>query len=138
MRYALYRIGVNGGVDKQGKLNAVLSFDTRGDAEVLLRLAMMTLPPGQLAALMEKAAAAQKEKQEHFSFGDLKADDAMDTGKPFHAELRVTADIGKEDLDQSSPGEISHFIRGFLGAKQFESLLPEVTGTGKLKDGDHI
>jgi tetratricopeptide (TPR) repeat protein len=130
----LYRFAVNGSVDKQGKLNAVLSLDTRGDAEVLLRIAMMTLAPGQLAALMEKAA--QKEKREDFSFGDLKTDDAMDTGKPFHAELRVTADIGKGDLDPPSPGEISHFIRGFLGAKQLESLLPEVAGTGKLKDGD--
>jgi tetratricopeptide (TPR) repeat protein len=127
----LYRFGINGSVDKQGKLNAVLSLDTRGDAEVLLRIGMMTFSPSQLAALMEKAASGQKEKYEDFSFHDLKADDAMDTSKPFHAEVQMTSDLGK-----TSPGEIDHLIRGFLGAKRFESLLPEVAGYGSSKDGD--
>lgn len=130
---ALYRIAVNGEVDKEGKMSALLSFDTRGDAEVLLRLTLMQLPPGQLAAIMEKAAAAQKEKQGDFSFRDLKTDDAMDTSKPFHAELRMTTDIGTQGLDKPASSEINDFMRGFLGSKRLDSLLPELASKAKDK-----
>ena len=133
----LYSIGLNGSMDKQGKMNAVLSFDCRGDIEVLLRLATITLPPSQLAALIEKGAASQAKKGEDFSLTDLKTDDAMDTSKPFHAEVRMTADFGKGDSGKASSEDLNQLLRSAMGAKGLEFLLPESAGASNSSGVAH-
>src|SRR5262249_20034736 len=67
----LYGLEVKGEVSEQGKLDATIGFETRGDLEVLMRMGMLTLPPGQIGSLLQLAAQqANKDKDQEFSFSD--------------------------------------------------------------------
>ena len=94
---ALYQSTVEGSVNDSGKLEARLSFDTRGDWEVLFRAALLQVPIDRFGEYMTMGARQTASKAD-VSFADLRASDPFDTRSPFHIEGRITATIPEEDL----------------------------------------
>lgn len=99
----LYKIGVEGTVTEDRKLNAKLSLDTRGDLEVFLRLGFLQVSPTQMASLIQNSIIQNMAKnpvptqQDNLSISDLKAGDPTDTRDPFHLELRMEGTSPQKD-----------------------------------------
>lgn len=124
----LYRMGVKGSVEDQS-LRATLNFDTRGDLEVLLRLGFLTMPPGQLNAIINRMAADQAETaNQEFSFGEIKVGDVTDTTQPLHVELPITVKLKASPKDKkTSPAdsETNELVSGLVKAFDIGKLLPQ-------------
>jgi Flp pilus assembly protein TadD len=102
-----YRADVTGDATDT-KLNVLLSFECRGDLEVLLRAGMTAMTPAQLTQVMA-AGAKQAQSNSNVSFSDFKADDPFDTQKPFHIQLRIVGDQSKDAKPKSSKFPSSTF-----------------------------
>jgi hypothetical protein len=85
----LYRFALDGKLGDNRNLDAILSFETRGDGEVLLRR-LVQASPAQLQSMME-AAAKKSSKTEDVTFSNLDASDPYDTSAPLRLSLRRTA-----------------------------------------------
>lgn len=125
---ALYRVGLKGAVDDQS-LKATLSFETRGDLEVLLRLGFLTLPPAQFNSIISRVTADETDKaNQDFSFGDVKVGDVTDTVQPLHIELPITAKLktsAKEKKALPAGSDTNEIVSSLLKAFDVGRLLPE-------------
>jgi tetratricopeptide (TPR) repeat protein len=86
----LYKLEVEGGVDDARTMDMRVTFETRGDVEVLFRLALTQVSISQFSDLMA-AGARQTSRAEELAFTDLDASDPFDTRKPFRMKVRMTA-----------------------------------------------
>jgi len=86
----LYRFGLDGSIDANRKLDAKMTFETRGDWEVLLRLGLTQMSTAQLQAAME-TGLKRNEKTDEVSLGELDATDPYDTSSPLRLQVRTTA-----------------------------------------------
>ena len=101
----LYKIGYEGTMTEDRNLDVKLSLDTRGDLEVLLRLAFLQVPPAQMASMIQnigKSAVPAQTQQNDMSISDLKAGDPTKTRDPFHVDLRLAGKSPQKDHAQAS------------------------------------
>jgi len=102
---ALYRVEVDGNLDEARKLEAQVTFETRGDIEVLLRLGLTQVQLSQLAQVMS-AAARQQGNGGDVSFSDLDATDPFDTRQPLRFHLKISGTIPEEkEAKKSASGD---------------------------------
>jgi len=120
----LYKLDVQGSLEADGRLDAKLGFDTRGDLEVLLRLGSMQLSPGQLSALAQRAAAEAAKGKGDFSFSDFKTGDPTDIRNPFHLEVHFESTIPNVHREDTSPQAIARELRPAQLDELVEILLP--------------
>ena len=114
----LYRLEVEGSVDEARKLDALVSFETRGDIEVLFRLGLTQLQLSQLSELMS-AAAREQDKNSDVAFSDLEVSDPFDTRKPLQLKMKISGTI-PEDKDKKKAASLgNHF-----DASEFGFFLP--------------
>ncbi|HEY6252607.1 MAG TPA: DUF3857 domain-containing protein [Candidatus Angelobacter sp.] len=134
----LYAIQVKGGVTEQGKLDATLSLDIRGEWEVLMRQGILTIPPGQMDSLLQMfSQRANEGSKQDFSLSDFKNSDPTDISKPFHLQVRFSGTLKGEDLKSmkkddlgSSTQEMVRVLtnRGSSSSDSLLALLPEHAG----------
>jgi TonB family protein len=123
----IYRIDVQASLSADGKLDAKIGFDTRGDLEVLLRIGYMQLSPGQLSTLLDQAAAQARQGKSELSFTDFKAGDPTDARNPFHLEIHMQTTVSDMNHEQPSPQGILHELSPhMLNQSQLLSFLPAV------------
>ena len=134
----LYDLSVDAKVDDDRKLDGHISFETRGDWEVLLRLALVQASLAQLQSTME--ASAKKSGNEDFAIVEMDSSDPYDTSIPFRLGARITATMpeSKEKDDQGkSTSTSSNSTLDSKSIQDFITLfLPEGMGNQALKLGD--
>jgi TonB family protein len=86
-----YLLEVTGGITEK-KLSMQLAFETRGDAEVLVRAAMVSMPPSKFAQYIS-LGAKQADPKSDLEIADFKAGDPFDTTKPYRVELHLTTTV---------------------------------------------
>jgi tetratricopeptide (TPR) repeat protein/transglutaminase-like putative cysteine protease len=115
---ALYRVEVDGKIDSDRKMDALLAFETRGDLEVLMRVGLTQVSLSQFSELMA-AGARQAGKGTDVAFSNLDASDPFDTRKPLRMKVRMTVampDDKKDDIKvKKSTGSASGFDAADLG-----------------------
>jgi tetratricopeptide (TPR) repeat protein/transglutaminase-like putative cysteine protease len=129
---ALYRVRLKGSVDDQ-TLKAALSFETRGDLEVLMRLGFLTLPPAQFSSIISRVTADEAvQANQDFSFGDIKVGDVTDTAQPLHIELPVTAKLKTSVKEKKAPASsaTNETVSGLMKVLDLGKLLPEGVDKG--------
>ena len=118
-----YRLEVDGTLSNK-KIDVHLSFESRGDLEVLSRAALVALPAAQLTQIMA-AGAKQANPDNDTAFTELKSGDPFDTTNPFRVELHVSGNTKKlsnaESSSLSAPIFSDSEIEGFL-----KPVLPEM------------
>ena len=126
---ATYRFGLEGSIDAGRKLDAKMTFETRGDWEVLLRLGLTQMSMAQLQTAME-SGMKQSEKGNEFNLSELDASDPYETSSPLRIQLRMTGVVpdnneknenGEKNPSGASPNPFSpksldEFIALFLPA----------------------
>jgi TonB family protein len=101
-----YMLEVNGEISEK-KLALQLALEMRGDAEVLVRTAMVAMPSAQLARLMTQGAK-QADPKSDFEISEFKTSDPFDTTKPYRVELRFSMTMPeKKSSEKSSKPEFS-------------------------------
>lgn len=100
---AIYRFTLDGQLDDERKMDARFSFETRGDWEVLFRLAAARSSLDQLQAAME-AGARKAGTANDLAFSELDSSDPYDTTSPFRLSVRLTGTV-PEDSDKKSKDE---------------------------------
>jgi tetratricopeptide (TPR) repeat protein len=125
-----YSLDIQGSVDADGKIDAKIGFDTRGDLEVLMRAGLLALPPGKMDAVLQAAAAQAKMHSDNdITLSDFKAGDPTDTSKPFHIEIRVAGKSSKTNFkDESLQDAVQEFTSGLLSHDEMLALLPGAEG----------
>jgi tetratricopeptide (TPR) repeat protein/transglutaminase-like putative cysteine protease len=98
----IYRFGLDGSIDADRKLGAKMTFETRGDWEVLLRLGLSQMSMGQLQAAME-AGMKKSGKADEVILSELDATDPYDTSSPLRLQVRMTA-IMPDEKDKAGSG----------------------------------
>ena len=91
----VYRLALDGKLDDDRKLGALLSFETRGDWEVLFRLSLVQSSVAQMQSAIE-AAAKKSRKADDLALSDLDASDPYDTASPFRLRVRLTGTLPEE------------------------------------------
>ena len=97
-----YRFSLEGSIDSNRKLDAKMTFETRGDWEVLLRLGLTQMSLAQLQAAME-TGMKRSEKADEVSLSELDATDPYDTSSPLRLQVRMTA-VLPEEKDKADGG----------------------------------
>lgn len=125
----IYHFVLEGSVDKDENMDLVLKLDTRGDMEVFARLIFTRVSPSQFASLVDQQVAKQGNTgMEGVKLSDFKADDPLDTTKPFHVELRMIGKKSHTDSTQSSPAkkndDLSSVGEVLSQTKAMDYLLP--------------
>lgn len=117
-----YRLDVDGTVTEK-KIDVQIGFESRGDAEVLARAAMLALPPAKLAQLMT-AGAKQSHPDGDAAFTDLKAGDPFDTTNPYRIEVHVS---GTRTKSSNAASTSSSALFSDSDVKSFlKPVLPEM------------
>jgi tetratricopeptide (TPR) repeat protein/transglutaminase-like putative cysteine protease len=98
----IYRVDVQGEVNKDSKLDAKVTLETRGDLEVLYRLLYSTLPAAKFNALAPLPLSAALKATYAAKFTDFTVDDAADTSKPLHMQFHFVGDLLYVDTKPSS------------------------------------
>lgn len=135
-----YGINLEGHLTDERRLDALLTFETRGDWEVLLRLALVQSSVAQLQSVLE-AGAKRNARSDDLAISDLDVGDPYDTSAPLRMRLHLTATLREvnksrfpEDVAKADPGERSFSPRSF--DELVSSLLPPVTGAYGTSLGD--
>jgi len=115
----LYRLEIEGSSDEANQFDARLTFETRGDLEVLIRAGLVQAPLSQLTEAMV-AGAKQSSKANDVSISDVDATDPYDTSKPMRVQMRFRATL-PEDRKKKDNQE-SESKAGFR-AEQLTELL---------------
>ena len=103
-----------------GKQRVHLSFDTRGDLEVLLRLGLMRMPPDQMAAAVRQGMTSANPNNSDATLEGLKTSDPTDTAAPFHFELSV---LGSSTPPSGSTGPSSRAASFPFANSDLEAIL---------------
>ena len=114
-------VRVDGTVDKQGALNAIVEFQTRGDLEVLIRLVNQNVTKEQLA----KAADSLLLSARRFLYGsvlytDFKVLNPAEISAPVKTQFHVGGKLEYMGAN-STPAQIASAL-GYLATQQFDSL----------------
>jgi tetratricopeptide (TPR) repeat protein len=121
-------VRVDGTIDKQGTLNAIVEFQTRGDLEVLIRLVNQNVTKEQLA----KAADSLLVSTRRFLYGtvlytDFKVLNPKEISAPVKTQFHVGGKLEYMGAN-STPAQIALAL-GYLATQQFDSLfLPRAFG----------
>ena len=108
-----YGISLEGQLTDERRLDVLLTFETRGDWEVLLRLGLVQSSVSQLQSVLE-AGAKKEAGSADLVISDLDVGDPYDTSAPLRMRLRLTAtlpadetrsaeDASKSDRPEHSP-----------------------------------
>ena len=98
----VYKLDVQGEVNKAPKLDAKVTLETRGDMEVLFRILYSHLTPTQFATIAPTALAAAMRGTYGGTFTDFVVDDVSDTTKPLHMQFHFVGDLLYVDLKPAS------------------------------------
>ena len=105
----VYQVQLRSAAPVDGKRTIHISFDTRGDMEVLLRLGFIQLPAGQMTALINQGmkAASTASHGGDAEMEAVKTSDPTDTRKPFHIEADMVVTTEANASSSSSSGTSS-------------------------------
>ena len=135
-----YGINLEGRLTDDRKLDALLTFETRGDWEVLLRLGLVQSSVSQLQSVLE-ASAKKDARSDDLAITDLDVSDPYDTSLPLRLRLHLTATL-PEDNPTPSPEDTANSDRAerSLSPRNLDelvsSLLPPVSGNYGTSLGD--
>jgi len=135
-----YGINLEGRLTDERRLDALLTFETRGDWEVLLRLALVQSSVGQLQSVLE-ASAKKDARSDDLAISDLDVRYPYDTSSPLRMRLHLTATLLEENQTRSAE-DTAKAYRGerFSSPRRFDelvsSLLPPVAGNHGTTLGD--
>jgi TonB family protein len=113
-----YMLQVSGGITGK-KLALQLAFETRGDAEALLRASMIAMPPSKFAQFIS-LGAKQADPKSDLEITDFKAGDPFDTAMPYRIELYITMTLP----DKASTNPTSS--KAMLSATDMQEILSTV------------
>jgi tetratricopeptide (TPR) repeat protein len=99
---AMYRINVEGEVNKDSQLDAKINLETRGDLEVLYRILSSSLSLTQFNAVAPVPIAAGLKATYAAKFTDFVVEDAADISKPLHVQFHFVGDLLYVDMKPSS------------------------------------
>jgi tetratricopeptide (TPR) repeat protein len=123
-----YRLDLTGSIDEKWMLDGTLTAETRGDLEVLLRLAFVNLGPAKMEVLAKEVLSHSKDFKDSFSLSDFKAGDPMDISKPLRTEVHIHGKVpGLTGPNARSPFDLARRLLP-IGSQQWSdvaSLLPE-------------
>ena len=91
-----YGISLEGQLTDERRLDALLTFETRGDWEVLLRLGLVQSSVSQLQSVLE-AGAKKEAGSADLAISDLDVGDPYDTSAPLRMRLRLTATLPADE-----------------------------------------
>jgi tetratricopeptide (TPR) repeat protein len=98
----VYKIDVQGAVDKDAVLDAKVTLETRGDMEVLFRILYSRLSPTQFATIAPLALTGALKATYAAKFTDFVVDDVSDSTKPLHMQFHFVGDLLYVDMKPAS------------------------------------
>jgi tetratricopeptide (TPR) repeat protein len=133
----LYRVDVQGDVNKDLKLDAKINLETRGDLEVLFRIWASSLSTTQLNAFAPLPMTAALKATYAAKFTDFVVDDAADTAKPLHVRFHFVGNLQYVDMKPTSRETFLVALNQALFQKEgLLALLPgaeaNIKGSGKI------
>jgi tetratricopeptide (TPR) repeat protein len=99
---SVYKVDLKGEVNKDAKVDAKVTLETRGDLEVLLRILYSHLSPAQFAAVAPVALSGTLKATYEPKFTDFALDDVSDATKPLLMHFHFVGDLLYVDLKPSS------------------------------------
>ena len=90
---SLYRVEVQGEVNKDAKLDATVKLETQGDLEVLYRLWYSNYSAKQLDSLAALPLGSALKATYGAKVTDFVVEDPTDTSKPLHLQFHFTGDL---------------------------------------------
>lgn len=135
-----YGISLEGRLTDDHKLDAALTFETRGDWEVLLRLGLVQSSLPQLQSVLE-TGAKRGAKSDDFAISDLAVSDPYDTSSPLRMRLRMTATLPRPNEiqlpeDKASPDAFERSAAFSNLDELVSSLLPPASPSYGATLGD--
>jgi tetratricopeptide (TPR) repeat protein len=135
----LYAISLEGRVTDDRKLDATLTFETRGDWEVLLRLGLVQSSVSQLQRVLE-ASAKEDTKSGDLAISDFDVGDPYDTSSPLRIHFRLAATLPDGHEIRSDEKPKSDRPERALSSKDLDelvsSLLPPISPNSGTTLGD--
>jgi cytochrome c-type biogenesis protein CcmH/NrfG/transglutaminase-like putative cysteine protease len=125
----VYQVQLRSAAPVDGKRTIHLSFDTRGDMEVLFRLGFIQLPAGQMTALINQGmkAAGTASHGNDAEMEAVKTSDPTDTRKPFHIEADMVVNTeanGSSSSSSDTSSSATPFAREAELAQMLSYALP--------------
>lgn len=99
-----YGINLEGQLTDERRLDATLTFETRGDWEVLLRLGLVQSSVSQLRSILE-ASAKKDANSDDLTINDLDVGDPYDSASPLRMRLHITGTLPHESGARSTAGQ---------------------------------
>lgn len=127
----IYRVEVKGSVDAEGKVDADIGFATRGDLEVLLRLAYTRITPAMMQNIVTQAMQQQgsMKKNQIVSLTNFRADDPTAIADPFKFQIHFAKETGLTVDPKATPlEEAQKAVKGILEENTLSKLLPDSKG----------
>ena len=133
-----YGIRLEGQLTDDRRLDARLTFETRGDWEVLLRLGLVQSSVPQLQSVLE-ASAKKEARSDDLTISDLDVGDPYDTSSPLRMRLHLTATLPVDSQARSieDTGKLDRPERFLRNLDELvSSLLPPVSSGFGTSLGD--
>ena len=126
---------IKGRITEQGKLDAIISADIRGEWEVSIRERLLSMPPGQMDSFLRMySQRANQDTKQDFNLGDFKSSDPTDISRPLHLEVHFSgklSDSNLKDMKKDDPGSSTQDLVRVLtnkdssGSDSLLAVLPE-------------
>ena len=127
---SVYRIEVEGEVNKDAKLEAKVSFITRGDLEVLYRILYSGLSASQFNAIAAMPLANSLKATYASKLSDFVVQDVADTSKPLHMQFQFVGDLMYVDMKSTSrEAFLAALIKALFQKDGLLALLPGAQST---------
>jgi tetratricopeptide (TPR) repeat protein len=131
----LYAISLEGRMTDDRKLDATLTFETRGDWEVLLRLGLVQSSVSQLQSVLE-ASAKKDTKSDDLAINDLDVGDPYDTSSPLRVHFRLAATLPNvHEIRSSDDKPKSDRFERSLSSKDLDELVSSLLPPTSLESG---
>src|SRR5277367_2350373 len=125
-----YRFEITGAFDSEGVVDAKVTFLTRGDLEVLIRLLSVYLPAAQFSQMFEAfAAKSENPAYGQVKFSDFKLNNPLDSSSALSAEVHFKGRLMYVDPDKSSGRDLARSLSLAMLEKDGMFPLPPVPGT---------
>jgi TonB family protein len=127
---SVYRMEVEGEVNKDAKLEAKVSFITRGDLEVLYRILYSSLSASQFNAIAAMPLADSLKATYASKLSDFVVEDVADTSKPLHMRFQFVGDLTYVDMKSTSrQAFLAALIKALFQKDGLLALLPGAQST---------
>jgi tetratricopeptide (TPR) repeat protein len=127
----IYHLDLTGSVDEKWILDGTLSLETRGDLEVLLRIAFINMTPAQVSSITKEFMSHNRDLDHDFSLSDFKPGDAADISKAFRINAHVRSKVQGLHGGRSLLDAVRNLLPiSITSGDQLSALLPD---TGKLE-----